>query len=48
MTWPKRLMMGPPELPLLMAASIWNISMAVLLAMVMLRSRAETMPLVME
>jgi hypothetical protein len=47
MTWPLRFSSGPPELPGLMAASVWIApSMAAPLGDWIWRSRAETMPLV--
>ena len=48
MTWPYMSLRGPPELPELMAVSVWIMFMTSPFSMVMLRSLAETMPEVME
>ncbi len=49
-TWPAALKVGPPELPGLMAASIWTalVTISLLLSSVTVtgRFRAETMPVV--
>ena len=48
MTWPYMSKRGPPELPELMAVSVWIMFMTSPFSMVMLRSLAEMMPEVME
>ena len=42
--WPYRSNKGPPELPELMAVSVWSIFIMVPSLMVMVRSLAETSP----
>ena len=52
MTWPYSLISGPPELPGLMAASVWMTSMLMVSPLsrvtVIVRSRPETQPWVVD